>query len=202
MMNLAFLASNNGSSFRAILEAIERGELAARARLLVSNRRTSAALAFAESRGIEALFLPTLSDPDDADARLAEALTRAQADIVVLSGYLRRLGPVTLERFGGRILNIHPALLPRHGGQGMYGRRVHEAVLAAGEAESGASVHLVDRDYDHGPVIAQAKAPVAADDTPESLEARVMAMEPGLFIATLARIAAGEFPDIYRGARP
>ena len=151
-MNIAFLASNNGSSLRAIVAAIEAGQLAAKPVLVVSNRKAAPALAFAADHGVTARFIPTTADPAAADVRLLEALTAARADLVVLSGYLRKLGPATLAAFGGRILNIHPALLPRHGGQGMYGRRVHEAVIAAGDTESGATVHLVDDQYDHGEV--------------------------------------------------
>jgi phosphoribosylglycinamide formyltransferase 1 len=191
MMTLAFLASNNGSSFRAIVAAIEAGELDARAALAVSNRKAAPALAFAQAHGVPALFLPTIADPEAADCRLAAALKDAGADLVILSGYLRKLGPRTLAAFEGRILNIHPALLPAHGGQGMYGRRVHEAVIAAGERQSGASVHLVDEEYDHGEVIAQARVPVKPDDTAETLEKRVMAAEPGLFVETLKKIANG-----------
>jgi phosphoribosylglycinamide formyltransferase-1 len=190
-MDLAFLASNNGSSLRAIVAAIRAGELAARPRLVVSNRRATSALAFARAEGVEVRFIPTVPDPDVADARLAEALKASGADLVILSGYLRKLGPRTLAAFQGRILNIHPALLPDFGGQGMYGRRVHEAVLAAGAATSGATVHLVDEAYDHGPVVAQCRLPVRPGETAESLEARVMATEPKLFVETLQRIADG-----------
>jgi phosphoribosylglycinamide formyltransferase-1 len=190
-MDLAFLASNNGSSFRAIVAAIRAGELAARPRLLVSNRRGAPALDFARAEGIEACFIPTVPDPDVADERLAEALKASGADLVILSGYLRKLGPRSLEAFQGRVLNIHPALLPDFGGQGMYGRRVHEAVLAAGVPFTGATVHVVDEAYDHGPVIAQQRLAVQAGETAESLEARVMGMEPKLFVETLQRIAEG-----------
>jgi phosphoribosylglycinamide formyltransferase-1 len=110
---------------------------------------------------------------------------------VILSGYLRKLGPLTLAAFDGRILNIHPALLPRYGGQGMYGRRVHEAVVAAGEHETGASVHLVDDEYDHGAVVAQIRLPVDPGDTAESIERKVMDAEPKLFLETLQKIASG-----------
>jgi phosphoribosylglycinamide formyltransferase-1 len=190
-MDLAFLASNNGSSLRAIVAAIRTGKLAARPRLVVSNRRAAAALDFARAEGIDARFIPTVPDPDIADARLAEALSASGANLVILSGYLRKLGPRTLEAFQGRVLNIHPALLPDFGGQGMYGRRVHEAVLAAGVPFTGATVHLVDEAYDHGPVVAQQRLPVHAGETAESLEARVMAAEPKLFVETLQRIADG-----------
>ncbi len=192
MIRLAFLASNNGSSLRAIVGAIEAGALAAEAVLAVSNRKGAPALDFAAAHGLATQVIPTLPDPVVADARLAEALMESGANLVILSGYLRKLGPQTLAAFKGRILNIHPALLPRYGGAGMYGRRVHEAVIAAGDAVSGASVHLVDDEYDHGRVITQAEVAVLAGETPESLEARVMAAEPNLFVDTLARIARGE----------
>ena len=191
MIRLGFLASNNGSSLRAVVAAIEAGELEAEAALVVSNRRAAPALEFARDHGVAALCIPTAADPVAADARLARALREAGVEWVILSGYLRKLGPVTLAAHAGRVLNIHPALLPRHGGQGMYGRRVHEAVLAAGDTVSGASVHLVDGEYDQGAVIAQAEVPVLAGDTAESLERRVMAAEPGLFVHTLQRIVAG-----------
>jgi phosphoribosylglycinamide formyltransferase-1 len=201
VIDLAFLASNNGSSLRAIVAAIEAGELAARARLVVSNKRDAPALEFARARGIAALFIPTVPDPQAADFRLAEALAEAGAQVVVLSGYLRKLGPEVLRAYQGRILNIHPALLPAFGGQGMYGRKVHEAVLAAGVAVSGASVHLVDEVYDHGPVLARREVPVLAGDDAQSLEARVMGAEPGLFIETLQRIADGRL-ELAGLARP
>jgi phosphoribosylglycinamide formyltransferase-1 len=191
MMKLAFLASHNGSSMRAILAAIEAGTLASRAVLAVSNRKAPA-LEFAAGHGLRTLVIPTASDPDGADQALAGALRDAAADLVILSGYLRKLGPATLAAFDRRILNIHPALLPRHGGAGMYGRRVHEAVIAAREPASGASVHLVDGEYDHGALIAQVEVPVLPDDTAETLEARVMATEPSLFVHTLQRIERGE----------
>ena len=191
MMNLAFLVSNNGSSLRAVVAAIADGKLAARARLVVSNRAAAPALAFAAERGIPTLCLPTVADPEGADARLCDALDSAKADLVILSGYLRRLGPITLGAYAGRVLNIHPALLPNYGGKGMYERRVHEAVIAARETETGATVHVVDDQYDHGPVVAQARISIGPNDTAETIEARVMAEEPGLFIRTLNEIAAG-----------
>ena len=190
-MNLGFLASNNGSSLRAVVGAIEAGTLAARACIVVSNRTGAPALDFARAHGVQSACIPTAADPERADERLARTLLSAGADLVVLSGYLRKLGPRTLAAFEGRILNIHPALLPSHGGEGMYGRRVHEAVIAAGDRVSGASVHLVDGEYDHGPVVARAEAPVLPGDTPESLERRVTALEPGLFVQTLQSVAAG-----------
>jgi len=190
-LKLGFLASNNGSSFRAILAAIEAGTLAAEARLVVSNRRESPALAFAAAHGVANRAIPTVADPDAADAALAAALRDAGVELVVLSGYLRKLGPVTLAAYEGRILNIHPALLPKYGGQGMYGRRVHEAVAASGDAVSGASVHVVDGEYDHGPLLATLELPLAPNDDAATIEAKVMAAEPAFFVEVLRQIATG-----------
>ncbi len=191
-LKLGFLASGNGSSARAIVAAIRAGELSAEARLLVSNNRSAPALAFAAEEGIAALHIATQADPTAADARLAQAMADHGVELIVLSGYLRQLGPKTLSRYSGRILNIHPGPLPAFGGHGMYGRRVHEAVIAAGVPESGACIHLVDEEYDRGPVIARMSAPVEPGDTAESLEARVTALEPAFFVETLCRVARGE----------
>lgn len=192
MMQIGFLASGNGSSAQAIVRAAALGELAAAPRLMVANRRDAPALAFAQVLGFPSLYIPTQADPEGADHRLAEAMTEHRVDLIVLSGYLRRLGPVILDRFAGRILNIHPGPIPQFGGEGMYGRRVHEAVIAAGVAESGIVIHVVDGDYDHGPVIARQAVPLAPGETAETLEARVKALEPAFFVETLKRIAKGE----------
>jgi len=174
------------------MAAIRSGELNAEPRLLVSNNKGAAALGFAAQAGVPARVIPTQADPAAADAKLARAMADHDVELIVLSGYLRQLGPQTVARFAGRILNIHPGPLPQFGGHGMYGRRVHEAVLAAGVAESGVCIHLVDEEYDRGPVIARTSVPVEPGDTPQTLEARVTALEPRLFVDTLRRIAAGE----------
>lgn len=112
-------------------------------------------------------------------------------DIIVLAGYMKKLGPRTLSRFEGRILNIHPALLPKFGGKGMYGMHVHEAVIASGETVSGVSIHVVDAEYDTGPIIAQARVPVEPTDTADTLAARVLQREHKLFPETLQKIVTG-----------
>lgn len=192
MLKLAFLASNNGSSMRAMVAAIAAGRLDAAASLVVSNKRESPALAFARDHGIKALHIPTLKDEDAADAALLAALNEAEADLVILSGYLRKLGPQTLAAYRNRILNVHPALLPKYGGKGFYGRRVHEAVHAAGETESGATIHIVDEHYDHGPMVAQRTIPIDPGDNPETIERKVTAIEPGFFVDTVQAIATGK----------
>ncbi len=191
VLKLAFLASRNGTGMRAVTAAIEAGALAAETRLVVSNRKDAPALAFAADHGLPTLCIPTITDPDAADRALAVALNDAGVQLVVLSGYLRKLGPATLAAYRNRVINVHPALLPRHGGPGMYGRRVHEAVAAAGDVVSGACVHLVDAEYDQGPVIAARETPLAPGDDAGTIEAKVTALEPGLLVETLRRISEG-----------
>ena len=176
---------------QAVLAAIERGELAAQARLLVSNRLDAPAIAVAQKHRVPTLHLPTLPGPAAADVALAAALKSAGVELVVLSGYLRKLGPCTLTAYVSRILNVHPALLPKFGGDGMYGRRVHEAVAASTDTVSGASVHLVDAEYDQGPVIAARQVRLAPGDDAAAIEAKVTAIEPELLVETLRRIASG-----------
>jgi phosphoribosylglycinamide formyltransferase-1 len=191
-LKLGFLASRNGSSARAVVAAIEAGTLNGEARLMVSNNKSAGALEFAAEHGVPTVCIPTQSDPEAADRRLAEALEAAGVELVVLSGYLRQLGPYTLARYRGRVLNIHPGPLPDFGGHGMYGRKVHEAVVAAGVGESCATIHVVDEEYDHGPVVARCAVSVLPGDTAETLEARVTAQEPAFFVDTLRRISTGE----------
>lgn len=186
MLKLGFLASNNGTSFRAIHAAIEAGTLDAEARLVVSNKKDSGALAYAEAHGAPARWIAASQD-----AQLAAALAEAGVELVILSGYLRKLGPVTLAAYRHRVLNIHPALLPLYGGEGFYGRRVHEAVAAAGDAESGVTIHLVDGEYDHGPHLAQKRVPLAPGDDAETIERKVVSAEAPFFVETLQKIASG-----------
>lgn len=191
-LHLGFLASHGGSSMRAIVAAIEAGTLDARACIAISNNSDAPALQFAGEHGLPARHISarTAGGEDAADRAICAALDEAGVDWVVMSGYLRKLGPATLARYGGHILNIHPALLPKFGGRGMFGRHVHEAVLAAGESVSGCTVHLVDEEYDHGAILAQHEVPVLPGDRVEDLQARVMAAEPPLFVEVLRGIAA------------
>lgn len=192
-LKLGFLASHGGSSMRAIVAAIRAGQLDAEARLLVSNNGDSPALDFARNAGVDARHISaaTAGSAEAADREITTQMLRNGVELVVLSGYLRKLGPRILDAYRGRILNIHPALLPKYGGQGMYGRKVHEACIAAGDTVSGATIHLVDADYDSGPVLAQVQVPVPPGDTVENLEQRVMAAEPGFFVETLRAISEG-----------
>jgi phosphoribosylglycinamide formyltransferase-1 len=192
-LKLGFLASHGGSSMKAILDAIGKGALRASACVVISNNPDAPALAYARALGVPAYHLSRtrLGEAEDVDRAIAETLAVRGAELVVLSGYLRKLGPLTLERYGGRILNIHPGLLPAYGGQGMYGRHIHEAVISAGERLSGITVHVVDEEYDHGPVVAERRIPVQPGDTPQTLALRIQAQEPPFFVETLQRMAYG-----------
>ncbi|MGY2892094.1 phosphoribosylglycinamide formyltransferase [Deinococcus sp. UYEF24] len=186
-MRLAFLASHGGSGMRAVLAAIRSGELNAQALLCVSNNSGAPALAHAREAGLDTLHLSSRQYPDPAQlgAALLNALQDAGTDTLVLSGYMKALGPQVLARFAGRLVNVHPSLLPKYGGRGMYGDLVHAAVLAAGERESGATVHQVALGIDEGPILAQSRVPVLPGDTLETLRARVMAVEGPLLVGVL-----------------
>jgi phosphoribosylglycinamide formyltransferase-1 len=193
VLNIAFMVSHGGTSMKAILTAISERSLRARACAAISNNGEAPALAVARSYGVPTYHLSQtkIGPAEDLDQAIVETLEKAEAEIVVLSGYLRRLGSKTLTHFRGRILNVHPSLLPKYGGRGMHGLHVHEAVIAAGERISGASVHLVEAEYDTGPVLAQRTVPVETGDTPAELASRIEKIEPQLFVDTLRAIADG-----------
>lgn len=190
-MRLGVLASHEGTTLQAVLDAIAAGRLPARVAVVVSNNGGAGALRRAREAGVPTAHLSSVThpDPDALDAAISETLAGAGVDVVFLAGYMKKLGPRVLRAYAGRILNTHPSLLPRYGGRGMYGNRVHEAVLAAGDAETGASVHLVDADYDTGPVVAQCRVPVLPGDSVSDLAARVQTEERELVVGTLARMA-------------
>lgn len=174
---------SGGTNFQAILDAISRGELNVKVELLVATDELHGAVARAREAHIKTLVLPPAdcASPEEWDHRVSDALYHQGVAVVCLAGYLRLITHVLLEAFPGRILNVHPALLPAFGGQGMYGNKVHRAVLEHGCKLSGCTVHLVNEHYDMGPIIAQACVPVEDDDTPESLSARVLAQEHRLY---------------------
>jgi phosphoribosylglycinamide formyltransferase-1 len=193
-LRLGFLASHGGSNMQAIVDSIQAGKLDAVPAMVISNNSKSTALERARTGGIpwKHLSSATHPDPADLDQAILAALQEQGVNLVILAGYMKKIGEATLVAYKDRILNIHPALLPKFGGQGMYGMHVHEAVLAAGETVSGASIHLVDPQYDHGRVLARREAPVEPGDTPETLQARVLKVEYQLYSDTIQQIANGE----------
>jgi phosphoribosylglycinamide formyltransferase 1 len=193
MLRIGVLASHEGTTLQAIIDGCAQRRIDGRVVAVISNNSGSGALRRAAAAGIDTFHISSLTHPnaDSLDAAICDVLLRARADVILLAGYMKRLGPRTLAAFPSRILNTHPALLPRFGGQGMFGDRVFEAVLAAGDSESGASVHLVDAEYDTGAVVRQERIPVLSGDTVESLKARVQACEREALVQTLAAIASG-----------
>jgi len=187
MLRIAVLASHQGSNFQAIADACSAGELNATVAVLICNNSKAPVLARAERAGVRSAHLSSMTHPDPAalDAAICSTLTRAGADLVVLAGYMKKLGPLVLSAYENRIINVHPSLLPRHGGEGLYGLHVHAAVLAAGDAVTGATVHLVTAEYDQGDILRQASVAVNACDTTESLAARVHNLEHRLLLETI-----------------
>ncbi len=180
---------SKGTNFQAILDAIARGDLQARVALLVATNENHGAVARARDANIQTLVLPpaTLSR-EDWDHRAANALYEEGVSVLVLAGYLRYITATLLEAFPGRVLNVHPSLLPAFGGQGMYGNRVHRAVLEHGCKVSGCTVHLVDERYDTGPILSQSAIPVLDDDTPDSLAMRIQKEEHRIYPGCIQEI--------------
>lgn len=188
-LRVATVVSGRGSNLAALLDALD-GKAPARVVLVMSNRADAGGLSVASQHAVPTHVFNDSADP----AEWCGVLGAAQADLVVLAGYLKRVPARVVEAYRGRMLNIHPALLPRHGGSGMYGRRVHEAVLAAGDSESGATVHLVTDEYDRGPILGQARVPVFPGDTPDSLAQRVLEVEHRLLPAAILAAAEAGHP--------
>ena len=186
-MIISFLASHGGSSARFLIGAMARGELPAAPGILITNNRDSAILHWCLEQNFPARHISskTHRGEDNADEAMCTVLQEAGTDLVVCSGYMKQIGPKLLNTYSKRILNIHPALLPKHGGKGMYGDLVHAAVLKAGDTVTGATVHQVTAGIDEGPVVLQQEVPVLPDDTVASLRARVQAVEPELYLRAL-----------------
>lgn len=191
---LAFLASHNGSNMQAIVDACENGLIKATPVVVLSNNRSSGALERAAKSGLLAVHLSRreLGSQEAYDEAMCKVLVDQEIDLVILAGFMQKIGPRVLERFQRRIVNIHPALLPKYGGQGMYGINVHRAVIAAGEPVSGATIHLVDGEYDTGPIVAQREVAIDPSETAESLASKVLSLEHQLYPDTIAKIVSGE----------
>jgi len=184
---LAVLASGRGSNLQAIIDHFDNisRERIAKVVLVASNRADSPALIRAATASID---IASFDAADDGD-QLLELLQRFRVDLVVLAGYLKRIPPRVVREYSGRILNIHPALLPDFGGEGMYGARVHEAVIASGARESGVTVHLVNDDYDRGAIVAQWRVPVEPGDTAEALASRILSVEHVIYPRVIEMVA-------------
>ncbi len=190
-MKIAFLASHNGSAAKAIAAACINGVLLAAPVLLISNNPDSKALDWAKELGLKTAVI-NAKNAADPDQTIADLLHDHAIDLAVCSGYMKLIGPKTIETMHGAILNTHPALLPKHGGKGMYGRFVHQAVFDNKDTETGITIHLVDGEYDRGRVLAQKRLPVANGEPVESIEEKVKSAEPDFYIETISKILSGE----------
>jgi phosphoribosylglycinamide formyltransferase 1 len=190
LTRLGVLLSGGGSNFKAIMDAIVSGELDNATVVCVgSNKARAGGLDIARNRGVETFSLkPSLyTSLESYDQDVLDRFSEAGVEAIVLAGYLRRISPVLLEAYPNRIINIHPSLLPKYGGAGMYGAYVHQAVLASGDAVSGCTVHVVTAGVDEGPILAQVQVPVLPSDTPDTLAARVLQEEHRLYAPTIKR---------------
>lgn len=190
-LNVAVFASGRGSNFQSILAAVERGELDIRVVLCLSDRETAGALVRATKQSIPTAVIHPRdyqTGEEYADA-LGRVLERHGVDFIALAGYLKKIPTEIIRMFKHRIINIHPALLPAFGGVGMYGRRVHEAVVEYGVHWTGATVHVVEEEYDTGPIVLQEAVPVFTDDSPEDVADRVLEVEHRLYPAALRLFA-------------
>ena len=193
ILRLGVLASHGGTNLQAIIDGCNNGRLNAKVSVVISNNSRSMALQRAAHHGIPYKHLSgkTHPQPHELDTAILETLEGCQVDLVIMAGYMRKLGEKSLTRFRNRVLNSHPALLPKFGGEGMYGRFVHQAVLAAGETVTGVTIHLADDEFDHGPIVAQCEIPVREGDTVDTLTDRVIAREHEFWIETLQGIVSG-----------
>ena len=193
-ISLGILASHGGTNLQAIIDACETGSIDAHVAVVVSNNSKSYSLQRARSSGIPAFHLSsqTHSKKKDLDLAIADILKKYKVDLIILAGYMKRIGPIVLKAFHNRVINSHPALLPKYGGKGMYGDRVHKAVVNAKSAETGISIHLVDEDYDHGPIISQKIIAVDSSEGVEFVKKNVQKHEHRFWVTTLNKIQKGE----------
>lgn len=193
-MRIGFLASGGGTNVQAILEAVDSGWLYADAALVVSNNSDAGVFEKAKAFGVPTahISMKNFTTEDERDTAIAQMMSEYGVNMVVLAGYMKKAGQPLINRFGSHILNIHPALLPKFGGRGLFGMNVHRAVIAAGEHESGPTVHVANNLYDSGRILAQRRVPVLPNDTPEDLQKRVLIEEHKIYADTLQKISLGE----------
>ena len=193
-MNIAFFASHGGSNFQSIVQNIQSGYLDANAKLLITNNSDAFAIQRAKKLGIEYVHISSaqFESPQVFQQKLISILKDNNIDLIILAGYMRKIPISLIKEFKNRILNIHPALLPKYGGQGMYGMNVHKAVFDAKDTVTGATVHLVSEEYDEGRILKQKKVKIDKDDTPESIAKKVLEIEHEIYSETIKEIVEGK----------
>ncbi|WP_419858781.1 phosphoribosylglycinamide formyltransferase [Candidatus Palauibacter irciniicola] len=191
-VRIAVLASGGGSNFQALVDRFQPADVPDREIVgVIASREGAGVLERARRAGVASAVSPPSATGDEMEMFLRRTLDEWRSDLVVLAGYMKLVPETVVRAWWGRILNIHPALLPSFGGRGMYGARVHRAVIEAGVRVTGATVHFVDEAYDRGPILCQWPVPVLAGDTPESVAARVLTVEHRILPAAVEALASG-----------
>lgn len=192
-LKLGFMASHGGSNMQAIINNIKSGNLSASAEFLISNNSNSGAIEKAVKEGLPYYHLSnkTFND-EEMKSRITSITMSYDIDLLILAGYMKKLPNEIIDLMDGKVLNIHPALLPKYGGKGMFGMNVHKAVIEANESETGATVHLVNEKYDDGMILKQEKVKISKDETPESLAKKVLSIEHQIYSQTIQEIAEGK----------
>lgn len=193
-MNIAVFASHGGSDLQAIIDGCKDNKINARVVAVISNNGDSTALERAEKEYIPAYHLSAkkFGSEEALSVKILDVLTEHKTDMIFLAGYMRMLHADILKKYKNRVFNIHPALLPKFGGRGMYGMNVHRAVIEAGETETGVTIHRVSPEYDSGEIVAQTRVAVFADDTAETLANRVLEREHEFLVEVISDIAEGK----------
>lgn len=189
-MKISFLASHGGTAAKHIIEAMRFSHLKAQVGIVITNNKKSNIFNWCLENEIDVTYISgkTHSSEEEKDKAICAALNQAKTDLIILSGYMKKIGQTTLNQYSNRILNIHPSLLPKHGGKGYYGDRVHESVLKSGDIESGATVQFINEKYDEGLIISQQIVSVSKDETVESLKKKVQSIEGELYLNSIKKI--------------
>lgn len=193
-LRICFFASHSGSNMQAIIDSVESGKLDAEIKCLITNNSNCFAIQRAINHNFPYYHISSIKFPNNEDyiREIKSKIDEHQINIIVLAGFMKLLPKAIIDYVGGRVLNIHPALLPKFGGEGMWGMNVHKAVIEAEEKESGPSVHLVDAEYDRGRILGNKRLLINEDETPESLAQRVLELEHELYSEILIKISEGE----------
>ena len=193
-IKLGILASHYGSNLQAILDACDLGEIQAEVSVVISNNSNSMALKRSNKKNIPGFHISNHTHPNFLlqDKEIKKILKKHKVNLVILAGYMKKLGPEVLKYFHKKIINIHPSLLPKYGGKGMYGANVHREVIKSNEKFTGISIHIVEEEYDSGPIIAQIKISIDKNDNVESLSKKVSSIEHKFYVKTIQEIISGK----------
>ena len=189
-MKISFLASHGGSAAKHIITAIRKGNLDAQIGVVITNNRNSEIYHWCTENAVEVTYLSGKTHPleEEKDNAIYQKLLAAGTNLIVLSGYMKKIGPITLSEYSNKILNIHPSLLPKHGGKGLFGDKVHESVIRSGDRKSGATVQFINEEYDEGPIVLQKTVDVIEGETIASLKTKVQAIEGNLYLNSIKQI--------------